>query len=155
MNIGENLKKIRKSKGITQEKLSTITKISITSIQRYELGKRQPNIEVVKKFAEALGVPIFDLIGEEYKYAMKDFTDNWNNKSEDEKDIVIAKTKEKWSSEEKESIINTIINIAEKADNIDFFLNEDNTMNYEKSKQMFDIFVNTMRLICDNSNGNK
>lgn len=63
MNIGENLKKIRKSKGMTQEKLSNATKISITSIQRYELGKRQPNIETVKKFADALGVPMNELLG--------------------------------------------------------------------------------------------
>lgn len=58
MNIGENLRKIRKSKGMTQETLSNITKISITSIQRYELGKRQPNIEIITKFAEALEVPV-------------------------------------------------------------------------------------------------
>ena len=35
MNVGENLKRIRKDKGLTQEKLSELTKISITSIQRY------------------------------------------------------------------------------------------------------------------------
>lgn len=58
MNIGENLKKIRKDKGITQEKLSSLTKISITSIQRYELGKRQPTIEIINKIAKALEVPV-------------------------------------------------------------------------------------------------
>ena len=65
MNIGYNLRKIRKDKGLTQDKLSEITKISIASIQRYELGKRQPNIQTVNKFAEALGVTINTLLKDE------------------------------------------------------------------------------------------
>lgn len=65
MNIGYNLRKIRKDKGLTQDKLSEITKISIASIQRYESGKRQPNIQTVNKFAEALGVTINTLLKDE------------------------------------------------------------------------------------------
>lgn len=49
--------------GLTQDKLSEITKISIASIQRYELGKRQPNIQTVNKFAQALGVPLSEILG--------------------------------------------------------------------------------------------
>ena len=45
ISLGENIKKLRKDKGLTQDKLSEITKISIASIQRYESGKRQPNIQ--------------------------------------------------------------------------------------------------------------
>lgn len=63
MNIGHNLKKIRKSKRLTQEKLSEITQISIASIQRYESGKRQPNIQTINKIAEALGVPVSEILG--------------------------------------------------------------------------------------------
>lgn len=63
MNIGYNLRKIRKDQGLTQDKLSEITKISIASIQRYELGKRQPNIQTVNKFAQALGVPLSEILG--------------------------------------------------------------------------------------------
>lgn len=153
--IGKRIKTIRESQGLTREEFAQKLNVSIHTVANYEQGQRGSNMKVLNKIAEALGVPIFDLIGEEYTNAMKDFTDNWNNKSATEKDILIAKTKEKWEVEGKETIINTIINIADKADTIDFFLNEDNTINYEKSKQMFDIFVNTMRLICDNSNGNR
>lgn len=63
MNIGYNLRKIRKDQGLTQDELSEITKISIASIQRYELGKRQPNIQTVNKFAQALGVPLSEILG--------------------------------------------------------------------------------------------
>lgn len=63
MNIGHNLKKIRKRKGITQEKLAEIAQMSMASVQRYESGKRQPNIQTINKFAEALGVPVNELLG--------------------------------------------------------------------------------------------
>lgn len=81
--IGKNLKRIRKVKGLTQDKLSELTNISITSIQRYESGKRQPTIETINKFIEALGVSIEELLykdgeitemttGEKIKYYRKD-----------------------------------------------------------------------------------
>ena len=80
--IGKNLKRIRKVKGLTQDKLSELTNISITSIQRYESGKRQPTIETINKFIEALGVSIEELLykdgeitemttGEKIKYYRK------------------------------------------------------------------------------------
>lgn len=80
MNIGEKLKIIRKDRGLTQEKLSDITKISIASIQRYELGKRQPTMKTVNKFAEALEVSIDELIlGETSINELKEFINNFQN----------------------------------------------------------------------------
>ena len=94
MNIGYNLKKIRKDKGLTQDKLSEITKISIASIQRYESGKRQPNIQTVNKFAQALNVSLDDLIGNEYnksklelENALQNGTDNIPNLISNFKDL--------------------------------------------------------------------
>lgn len=63
ISLGENIKKLRKNKGLTQDKLSEITKISIASIQRYESGKRQPNIQTLNKIAIALDVPLNELLG--------------------------------------------------------------------------------------------
>ncbi len=85
MNIGENLKKIRKDKGITQEKLSSLTKISITSIQRYELGKRQPTVEIINKIADALEISVYDLIGKQSKNIEEDSS---GNNSSDETDKI-------------------------------------------------------------------
>ena len=67
MSIGENIKRIRKSKRLTQEKLSEITQISMASIQRYESGKRQPNIQTINKIADALGMPLSELLGNSVK----------------------------------------------------------------------------------------
>lgn len=82
MNIGENLKRIRKIKGLTQDNLSELTKISITSIQRYESGKRQPTIESIDKFAEALGVSVFELLDNKYdkaEYELEEVLNNHDN----------------------------------------------------------------------------
>lgn len=67
MSIGANIKRIRKSKRLTQEKLSEITQISMASIQRYESGKRQPNIQTINKIADALGMPLNELLGNSVK----------------------------------------------------------------------------------------
>ncbi|WP_066675874.1 helix-turn-helix domain-containing protein [Clostridium septicum] len=58
MDIGENLKKIRKDKKMTQEDFGKLVGLSANTVQRYESGKRQPNIETIKKIADSLEVPI-------------------------------------------------------------------------------------------------
>lgn len=62
MNISENIKKLRTNKGITQEQLSKLAKISRISIGNYERGDRTPGIETIKSIATALGVTVSDLI---------------------------------------------------------------------------------------------
>lgn len=153
--VGKKIKSIRESQGLTREEFAKKLNVSIYTVANYEQGQRGSNTNTLKKIAKALGVSTEELLIEKHKEDMKNFANSWNSKSEEERNSIINKTKEKWETEEKETIINTIINIADKADTIDFFLNEDNTMNYEKTKQMFDILVNTMKFICDSSDKNK
>lgn len=64
MNIGENIKRIRKQKGLTQKKLSELCGINEAQIRRYELGKKNanPKIETIKKIADALNVDMDEII---------------------------------------------------------------------------------------------
>lgn len=62
MSIGYNLKKIRKKKKLTQEDFGKLVGLSTNTIQRYELGKRQPTIETINKIAAALEVPVNELL---------------------------------------------------------------------------------------------
>lgn len=66
MSIGDNLKKIRKNKKMTQEDFGKLVGLSTNTVQRYELGKRQPTIETINKIAGALGVSINELIDSDY-----------------------------------------------------------------------------------------
>ncbi|ELC8449234.1 helix-turn-helix domain-containing protein [Clostridium perfringens] len=65
MTIGERIKFFRKQKGLTQEKLSDEIHMSTNSIQRYELGHREPTTATLKAIAKALGIPTSYLLDEE------------------------------------------------------------------------------------------
>ena len=56
--LGEEIRKLRKSKKITQKKLSILSGIPEITIRQYEAGKYAPTIKPLEKIAEALGVTI-------------------------------------------------------------------------------------------------
>lgn len=60
--IGKNIRKIRKSKGMTMKELGKIIDISEQGIGNYERGDRTPNIGALNKIATALDVRIHDLL---------------------------------------------------------------------------------------------
>jgi len=61
--IAENIKKYRKKKGITQDKLSKIADITYNTIIKIESGTTyNPRVETLKQIADALGVSIDDLM---------------------------------------------------------------------------------------------
>lgn len=54
--LGQRIKTIRKSKGITQEQLAEYVGIGTANISYIETGKFAPSIENFEKIAEALAV---------------------------------------------------------------------------------------------------
>lgn len=65
MNIGENLKRIRKNKGLTQEQLAKLSNLSKNAIYNYENNKRIPAIDVLGEIADALDIHVTDLLSED------------------------------------------------------------------------------------------
>ncbi len=63
-SFGDKIKRLRKQKGYTQERLAEKTGLSKMSIRRYETGERQPKIEQLFRIANALEVPIIELLEE-------------------------------------------------------------------------------------------
>lgn len=63
MTVGENIKRIRKEKGLTQKQLGGLCKprISESTIRKYELGILNPKIETIDRIASALGVSIIEI----------------------------------------------------------------------------------------------
>ena len=57
-----NLKELRIKKGLSQEQLAKQLNISSVGICQYELGKRSPNVEMLKKLAQVLDCTIDDLL---------------------------------------------------------------------------------------------
>ncbi|MCH1965927.1 helix-turn-helix domain-containing protein [Paraclostridium sordellii] len=93
MDIGANIKKFRKEKGLSQQQLANLLDRNIrtvqkyesgeialkskTSLGRYERGERHPNIGTLQCIANILGITVVELItGEkqEVKTIEKDIT---------------------------------------------------------------------------------
>ena len=63
--IGNNLRKLRKRKGLSQEKLARLANISLNTLTKIESGFAQkPTIQTVVKLAKALGISIDELVKE-------------------------------------------------------------------------------------------
>lgn len=62
MSIGENIKRIRKLKGMSQRTLSDLSGVPRVSISRYENGERIPTIDIVRKIAHALSIKLDILV---------------------------------------------------------------------------------------------
>jgi transcriptional regulator with XRE-family HTH domain len=60
--FGDNVKKIRVEKNISQQELADLVGIHSTHVSRYERNMAQPSIEIAKKMAEALNVTVDTLI---------------------------------------------------------------------------------------------
>jgi transcriptional regulator with XRE-family HTH domain len=62
-NIAKNIKKLRKEKGISQDRLSKLADLSLNTIVNIEAGNNSnPTIETLEKIAKALGVSIDELL---------------------------------------------------------------------------------------------
>lgn len=62
LNFSENLKRLRKEKGVTQEKLSEIVGVSAQSVSRWELSICYPDIEMLPGIANYFGVTVDELL---------------------------------------------------------------------------------------------
>jgi transcriptional regulator with XRE-family HTH domain len=61
--FGNNLKRLRKKEGLSQEKLARLADISLNALTKIESGfARKPTIQTVVKLARALGVSIDELV---------------------------------------------------------------------------------------------
>ena len=67
MTIGVKIKKLRKYAGLTQRSLGELSGTSETKIKQYELGKRQPRIEQIKKIAKVFDFPLDLLLDDNFE----------------------------------------------------------------------------------------
>ena len=72
MTIANNLKKARKSMGLTQEQVSIRTGIPVATLKKYEGGKQPPPGDRIGTLARALAVSADDLVLEESERKVSD-----------------------------------------------------------------------------------
>ncbi len=61
-NLSEQIKRIRKQRGLSQKELGQRIGVSQQVMTNYERGLREPNLETLLKIAGALDVSVEDLI---------------------------------------------------------------------------------------------
>lgn len=62
MDISNKIKELRRKKGLTQKQLADKTGLATITIQNYEGGKYKPKYETACKIANALEIPISDIL---------------------------------------------------------------------------------------------
>lgn len=61
MNIGENIKRIRTAKNLSQKEVTINAKLDTAQYSRIENGKTDPSVNTLERIAKALGVSLSDL----------------------------------------------------------------------------------------------
>lgn len=61
--IGENIKRLRKQKGITQEKLAEAINVSVAAVSKWERDETYPDITLIFPLAHYFGVSVDELMG--------------------------------------------------------------------------------------------
>lgn len=64
MTLGDKIKLLRVERGLSMERLSSISKVGKTTISEIENGKTNPTINTIKKLAIVLSVDISELTQE-------------------------------------------------------------------------------------------
>lgn len=62
MAFGENLRRLRREKGMTQGDLAKTVAVWFTAISNIERGESEPSLELAAKLAAALGVTVDELM---------------------------------------------------------------------------------------------
>lgn len=75
IQIGNRIRKFRSEKGMTQKEMSELTGIPYSTYSNYENNNREPGIEQLGKIADALDIPIAELMGLTYKENIMDIDD--------------------------------------------------------------------------------
>lgn len=65
MTIGEKIRAVRKSKGLTQKALGGRMGVTQATVGQYETNPNPPKIETLQNIAAALGVQVTELLGED------------------------------------------------------------------------------------------
>ncbi len=67
MKLGDNILKLRKKQGLSQEQLGEKVNVTRQTISNWELGETTPNPEQLKLLSKALGISVDELIDNDVK----------------------------------------------------------------------------------------
>ena len=60
--VGQNVRRIRQAQGLTQERVAFAAELDLTYVGGIERGRRNPSLLAMARIAEALNVPLVELL---------------------------------------------------------------------------------------------
>lgn len=98
MNLGENIKKLRKEKGLSQEQLAEMLNVSRQAVSKWESGKTYPDIDNLILLKGIFNVTLDDLIINDDKTKSEDTIESSkscaNNEIEYDRDEEVEEVEE-------------------------------------------------------------
>ena len=88
-DFAKNLRKFRKDKGYSQQKLAKILGYGYTAIANYESGRNEPSLDVLIVLAHTLGVTVDELLGVEQNPEEKRLLSAFQKLDEEEKMTIL------------------------------------------------------------------
>ena len=88
-DFAKNLRKFRKDKGYSQQKLAKILGYGYTAIANYESGRNEPSLDVLIVLAETHGVTVDELLGVEQNPEEKRFLSAFQKLDADKKMTIL------------------------------------------------------------------
>ena len=87
-SIGENISAVRKSAGITQEKLAEAMLVTPQAVSKWETNQSCPDISALPQLAELFGISVDELLGKEpaHRAEVVDEDDDDDEDDEEEDD---------------------------------------------------------------------
>jgi transcriptional regulator with XRE-family HTH domain len=73
--VGEKVRRLREKAGLTQEQLAEIADLHYSYVGHIERGTKNPSLKSLTKIADALGVPVAQLMGDSRREIQVDTTD--------------------------------------------------------------------------------
>ncbi len=61
--IGARIRMLRDKQGLTQQELADRLQVTRQTVSRYEIGRSQPDLEMLERMAQMLHVEMTDLLG--------------------------------------------------------------------------------------------
>lgn len=94
MNLGEKIKHLRKSEGMSQEELAKRLHINRNHLSRIEISKSEPTASTIKDIAKIFGVSVsslleFEVNGPIYEEKIRYITDNCKLLVESDLDFLV------------------------------------------------------------------
>ncbi len=100
ITLADNIRNLRKAKGLTQEQFAEIMGVSLQSVSRWETGISEPNIQVIAEIADYFETSIDYLVGaktdKESKELKNLFDDLQNAMSKEEQLLYLRELYKKY-----------------------------------------------------------